>query len=121
MQLEEHFLAAVVASERVERWLDALRAFKRARGCGGAAPLVRAKQALRELVAALDSEAYVAEVRKLLALRSGGPVCHLRPYCGIPKSTHRTVSQWRPQSACTHSPMHALTVHSVGSHPVGAG
>lgn len=63
MQLEERFIAAVVASERVERWLEAVRAFKRAGGGGGAAPLVRAKHAVRELVAAMDSEAYVEEVR----------------------------------------------------------
>lgn len=61
MQLEENFMEAIVASERVERWLDAVRAFKRAGG--GTVSLMRARQAMREMVAALDSEAYVDEVR----------------------------------------------------------
>ncbi|KAL4425856.1 hypothetical protein ABPG75_009872 [Micractinium tetrahymenae] len=64
MDLEERFMAALIASERVERWLEAVRTFKRAGAGAGAAPLMRAKHAVRELVAALDSEVYVDEARQ---------------------------------------------------------
>jgi hypothetical protein len=47
------FITVIVAAERVGQWLDAIRA-------GGSLP--RLRNAVRELVAALQMEAYAEEV-----------------------------------------------------------
>lgn len=74
---EADWLQALVASERLEGWLDVLRAF-----LAGLAPLHRVKQAVRELGATLDSEAYVEEVGSTFAgcplapsLLAAAPIC----------------------------------------------
>ena len=54
---EANFITILIASERVGQWLDTLRAHR-----AGGASLPRAKNALKELVAALQTEAYAEEV-----------------------------------------------------------
>lgn len=51
---EDDFIALLIASERVQGWLDVIRA-------GG--PPVRLRQTVKELGQALQLEAYAEEVR----------------------------------------------------------
>jgi len=56
-KLDEAFYSMLIASERVDGWLRVLRTHKQG------PPHIRVRQALKELVEALQSESYAEEVR----------------------------------------------------------
>lgn len=59
-QNEEEMLSLLIASERVGAWLDTIRGFR----VHGSIP--RCKQAIRDLLHAMECESYAEEVRTRL-------------------------------------------------------